>query len=51
MNVILPYWTGGGFKQAASWFLPPSVSLGLRTTYVGKYTLSFLALEDNSIPN
>ena len=28
--VILSYWTGGGFKQAASWFLPPLVFLGLK---------------------
>ena len=29
MIISLPYWTGGGVEQAASWFLPPTVSLGL----------------------
>ena len=28
--IILPYWAGGGVELAASWFLPPTVSLGLR---------------------
>ena len=28
--ISLPYWTGGGVEQAASWFLPPTVSLGLK---------------------
>ena len=28
--VPLPYWTGRASKQAASWFLPPLVFLGLR---------------------
>ena len=29
MIISLPHWTGGGVQQAASWFLPPTVSLGL----------------------
>ena len=32
MIISLPYWTGGGVEQAASWFLPPTVSLGLKVS-------------------
>ena len=37
MIISLPYWTGGGVEQVAPWFLPPTVSLGLKLWFGCRY--------------